>query len=45
MEIMKNDYTTILLTAGKKHKFTLKPLNEHKNQIHYIGVYANMVLF
>lgn len=46
IEIMKNRYyITQKLIAGRKYKFKLKPLNENKDQIHYIGVYANMVLF
>lgn len=46
IEIMKNEYyTTVQLIAGHKYEFTLKTLGEHKEQLHYIGLYANMVLF
>lgn len=40
---MNNEKYTEILKAGENYEFTLKSFNEHKDNIHYIGVLSNKV--
>ncbi|VVC44103.1 PKD/REJ-like domain,EGF-like, conserved site,EGF-like domain,PLAT/LH2 domain [Cinara cedri] len=40
--IMNNETYTINIMAGEKYEFTLKTFSERQNNIHYIGISANM---
>lgn len=42
---MNNNTYAINITAGEKYEFILKTLSKHQNNIHYIGISANMVKF
>lgn len=41
---MGNETYSIKLEARTTNEFTLKTLSKHRNELHYIGVAANMVL-
>jgi hypothetical protein len=41
---MENETYSIKLEAGSTNEFTLKTLGKHRDEIHYIGVAANMVI-
>lgn len=45
IKLMKNSKYIVNLKAGEDNEFTLKTLNQHQNEIHYIGVSAITVKF